>query len=108
MVNPVVQLDPGVDLQTAIATLIKVAENVEIVRWIELPASVLAVLARARDPEFWGGLCTGPQERTWYVWGLEDEQLAYRPTVILFLPGAGGCSSVSISGMPVPFLLGRK
>jgi len=41
MVEPVVQLGPGVDLQTAVATLIKVAENVEIVRWIELPASVL-------------------------------------------------------------------
>jgi len=44
MVKPVVQLDPGVDLQTAAATLIRVAENVEVVRWIELPASVLLFL----------------------------------------------------------------
>ena len=40
MVEPVVQIDPGVDLQTAVAALLKAAENVEIVRWIELPASV--------------------------------------------------------------------
>jgi hypothetical protein len=38
MVEPVVQLGPGVDLQTAVATLRKVAENVAIVRWIELSA----------------------------------------------------------------------
>jgi len=35
MVEPVVQVDPGVDLQTAVGALIRVAENVEIVRWIE-------------------------------------------------------------------------
>ena len=40
MIEPVVQVDPCVDLQTAVAALIKVAENVEIVRWIELPASL--------------------------------------------------------------------
>ena len=51
MVEPVVQVDPGVDLQTAIATLIKVAENVEIVRWIELPASVLLFLLVPGDPD---------------------------------------------------------
>ena len=51
MVEPVVQLSPGVDLQTAIATLIKVAENVEIVRWIELPASVLLFLLVPGDPD---------------------------------------------------------
>ena len=44
MVEPVVQVDPSVDLQVAVAELIKVAENVEIVRWIELPASVLLFL----------------------------------------------------------------
>ena len=51
MVEPVVQLDPGVDLETSIATLIKVAENVEIVRWIELPASVLLFLLVPGDPD---------------------------------------------------------
>jgi hypothetical protein len=32
MIEPVVQLSPGVDLQTAVAALTKVAENVAIVR----------------------------------------------------------------------------
>jgi len=51
MVEPVVQLDPGVDMQTAIAELLKLAENVEIVRWIELPASVLLYLVVPGDPD---------------------------------------------------------
>ena len=51
MVEPVVQVDPGVGLQVAVAALIKVAENVEIVRWIELPASVLLFLLVPGDPE---------------------------------------------------------
>ena len=51
MVEPVVQVDPGVGLQVAVAALIKVAENVDIVRWIELPASVLLFLVVPGDPE---------------------------------------------------------
>ena len=51
MVDPVVQLDPAVDLQTAIAALLKAAENVEIVRWIELPMSVLLFLLVPGDPD---------------------------------------------------------
>ena len=51
MVEPVVQVEPGVDLQTAAATLIRVAENVEVVRWIELPASVLLFLLVPGDPD---------------------------------------------------------
>ena len=50
-VEPVVQVDPGVDLQIAVAALTKVADNVEIVRWIELPASVLLFLCVPGDPE---------------------------------------------------------
>ena len=50
MVEPVVQFDPCTDLHTAIATLIKVAENVEIVRWIELPVAVLLFLLVPGDP----------------------------------------------------------
>ena len=75
MVEPVVQLDPGVDLQTAIATLIKVAENVEIVRWIEFPAVGPAVLARARRSGFWGGLCPRPQERNLVRRGLRGRTI---------------------------------
>ena len=51
MVEPIVPFDPGVDLQTAVAALLKVAENVEIVRWIELPASVVLFLFVPGDPD---------------------------------------------------------
>lgn len=74
MVNPVVQLDPGVDLQTAIATLIKVAENVEIVRWIELPASVLLFLLVPGDPDSGAVYVLDRKKETWYVVDFEDEQ----------------------------------
>src|ERR1039458_6838316 len=70
MVEPIVQLDPGVDLQTAIAELIKVAENVEIVRWIELPASVLLFLLVPGDPDSGAVYVLAGQVvekvRTWY------------------------------------------
>ena len=51
MVEPVVQLGPGVDLQTAVSALTAVAEDVEVVRWIELPASVLLFLLVPGDPD---------------------------------------------------------
>ena len=60
MVEPVVQVDPGVGLQVAVAALIKVAENVDIVRWIELPASVLLFLLVPGDPDSGAVYVTGP------------------------------------------------
>ena len=74
MVEPVVQLGPRVDLQTAAATLIKVAENVEIVRWIELPASVLLFLLVPRDPESGAVYVLDRQKGSWYAIDFEDEQ----------------------------------
>ena len=74
MIEPVVQLGPGVDLQTAIATLIKVAENVEIVRWIELPASVLLFLLVPGDPESGAAYVLDRKNGTWYAIDFEDEQ----------------------------------
>jgi hypothetical protein len=74
MVEPVVRLDPGVDLETAIATLIKVAENVEIVRWIELPASVLLFLLVPGDPDSGAVYVLDRKTGTWYAVDFEDEQ----------------------------------
>ena len=51
MIEPLVQVDPGADLQSAMAALVKVTETVEIVRWIELPASVLLFLLVPGDPD---------------------------------------------------------
>ncbi len=74
VVEPIVQVDAGVDLQTAIAALIKVAENVEIVRWIELPASVLLFLLVPGDPDSGAVYVLDRKKETWYVVDFEDEQ----------------------------------
>ena len=74
MVEPVVQLSPGVDLQTAVATLIKVAENVEIVRWIELPNSALLFLLVPGDPESGALYVLDRKPGTWYSVDFEDNQ----------------------------------
>ena len=74
MVEPVVQVDPGVDLQTAVGALIRVAENVEIVRWIELPASVLLFLLVPGDPESGAAYVLDRKNGTWYAVDFEDEQ----------------------------------
>ena len=74
MIEPVVQLDPGVDLPTAVATLTKVAENVEIVRWIELPASVLLFLLVPGDPDSGAVYVLDCKKGTWYAVDFEDEQ----------------------------------
>ena len=74
MVELVVQLDPGVDLQSAVAGLIKVAENVEIVLWIELPASVLLFLLVPGDPDSGAVYVLDRKKGTWYAMDFEDEQ----------------------------------
>ena len=74
MVEPVEQVGPGADLQTAVATLIKVAENVEIVRWIELPASVLLFLLVPGDPESGAAYVLDRKNGTWYSVDFDDQQ----------------------------------
>lgn len=74
MVEPVVQLDAGVDLQTAIAALLKLAENVDIVRWIELPASVVLFLLVPGDPDSGAVYVLDRKKGTWYAVDFEDEQ----------------------------------
>ena len=74
MVEHIAQVDPAADLQTAIATLIKVAENVEIVRWIEFPASVLLFLLVPGDPESGAAYVLARKNGIWYAIDFEDEQ----------------------------------
>jgi len=74
MVEPVVQLGPGIDLQAAVDALTKVAENVEIVRWIELPASVLLFLLVPGDPDSGAVYVLDRKKGTWYAVDFEDEQ----------------------------------
>jgi len=46
-----VQVAPDADAQSSVATLIKVADNVEVVRWMEFPNSLLLFLLVPGDPE---------------------------------------------------------
>ena len=74
MIEPVVRVDPGVDLQTAVATLIKVTENVEIVRWIEFPASVLLFLFVPGDPDSGAVYVLDRKNGIWYPIDFDDGQ----------------------------------
>jgi hypothetical protein len=74
MIEPLVQVDPGAYLQSAIAALIKVAETVEIVRWIEFPASVLLFLLVPGDPDSGAVYVLDRKRGTWYAVDFEDEQ----------------------------------
>jgi len=74
MIEPVVQIGPGADMQTAIAALTKATENVEIVRWIELPASVLLFLLVPGDPDSGAVYVLDRKKGTWYSVDFEDEE----------------------------------
>jgi hypothetical protein len=74
MIEPLVQVDPGADLQSAMAALVKVTETVEIVRWIELPTSVLLFLLVPGDPDSGAVYVLDRKKGTWYAVDFEDEQ----------------------------------
>jgi hypothetical protein len=73
-VEPIVQVDPEADLQSAIAALVKVTETVDFVRWIELPASVLLFLLVPGDPDSGAVYVLDRKKGTWYAVDFEDEQ----------------------------------
>ena len=74
MIEPLVQVDPGADLQSAMAALVKLTETVEIVRWIELPASVLLFLLVPGDPDSGAVYVLDRKNGIWYSVDFEDEQ----------------------------------
>jgi hypothetical protein len=74
MASPVVQVDPGGDLLAATVALIEVTENVEIVRWMEFPNSLLLFLLVPGDPESGAVYVLDRKKGTWYSVNFEDEQ----------------------------------
>ena len=74
MVEPIVQVEPGVNVQRAIAAVTKITENVDIVRWIELPVSVLLFLLVPGDPDSGAVYVLDRKKGTWYAVDFEDEQ----------------------------------
>lgn len=74
MVEPVVQVNPDPNLETAVAALREATEMAEIVRWIEFPASVLLFLLVPGDPESGALYVLDRKKGTWYAVDFEDEQ----------------------------------
>jgi len=74
IVEPILQIQPGSGLQTSVAALIEVADNPEIVRWIEFPNSVLLFLLAPGDPGSGAVYVLDRKRGTWYSVDFEDEQ----------------------------------
>ena len=76
MVQPVLQVTPSADLEESVMELIKVTDNVEIVRWIEFPNSLLLFLLVPGDPESGAVYVLDRKKGTWYSVDFEDEQFS--------------------------------
>jgi hypothetical protein len=74
MVTPILQVGADADLHTAITALLQAAEQAEIVRWIEFPASVLLFLLVPGDPESGAIYVLDRKQGTWYAVDFDDEQ----------------------------------
>ena len=74
MVSPIVQVNPDPTLETAVADLLEVTEQAEIVRWIEFPASVMLFLLVPGDSESGALYFLDRKKGTWYAVDFEDEQ----------------------------------
>ena len=74
MVQPVLEVGTDADFQVAAAALVRVAENAEIVRWIEFPASVLLFLLVPGDPESGAVYVLDRKKGIWYSVDFDDEQ----------------------------------
>ena len=74
MVEPVAQVAPNPNLETAVAALLEAAETAEIVRWVEFPASVLLFLFVPGDPESGALYVLDRKKGTWYAVDFDDEQ----------------------------------
>jgi hypothetical protein len=73
-VMPIVRVGADADLQVAITTLLRAADQPEIARWIELPASVLLFLFVPGDPESGAVYVLDREKGTWYLIDFEDDQ----------------------------------
>lgn len=74
MVTPILHVGSDADLHTAITALLQAAEQAEIVRWIEFPASVLLFLLVPGDPESGAVYVLDRKHGTWYAVDFDDQQ----------------------------------
>jgi hypothetical protein len=73
-VMPIVQVGTGADLQVAITTLLRAADQPEIVRRIEFSGLVLLFLFVPGDPESGAVYVLDRKKGTWYMADFEDDQ----------------------------------
>ncbi len=74
MVSPTLQIKPDSDLPVAVTALLQATDQPDIVRWIELPASVLLFLLVPGDPESGAVYVLDRHKGAWYAVDFEDEQ----------------------------------
>ena len=74
MATPIVTVGGDANLQTAISSLLRAAEQAEIVRWIEFPNSVVICLMVPGDPESGAVYILDRKTGTWYSVDFDDKQ----------------------------------
>ena len=74
IVTPILQVGRDADLETAITSLSRAAEQAEIGRWIEFPNSVLLFLLVPEDPESGAVYILDRKTGTWCSVDFDDQQ----------------------------------
>ena len=74
VIAPVLQLNPEPELNGAVTALLKTTETAEIVRWVELPLSVLLFLLVPGDPQSGAVYILDRKKGTWYSLDFDDDQ----------------------------------
>src|SRR5437899_197502 len=73
-VTSVVQVEAGADLQITVAGLLQAAEQPEVVRWIEFPASVLLFAIVSGNPQSGAIYVLDRKSGTWYAIDFDDQE----------------------------------
>jgi hypothetical protein len=72
--TPVLRLNPSSQLDEAVAALLQVAEQPQIVRWIEFPNSVLLFAIVSGNPQSGAIYLLDRKNRTWYAIDFNDQE----------------------------------
>src|SRR5712691_7756850 len=72
--TPVLRLNPSSQLDDAVAALLQVAEQPQIVRWIEFPNSVLFFAIVSGNPQSGAIYVFDRKSGTWYAIDFDDQE----------------------------------
>jgi hypothetical protein len=73
-ISPVLQHDSNSQLETAVAALLQAAEQLEIVRWIEFPNSLLLLAVVSGNPQSGAIYWLHRKSWTWYAIDFDDQE----------------------------------